>query len=93
MLAGVMTTIPPNSNIHMQRAQRLLSAMKRRGSLALMLNRSSRVMPGLRGMPAGITTSAQPYSASGSFSGPVKLVTWASVCTDAQREDALTQHH
>jgi hypothetical protein len=30
---------------------------------ALMLNRSSRVMPGLRGTPAGITTRSQPASA------------------------------
>ena len=43
-----------------------------------MLNRSSRVMPGLRGTPAGMTTSAQPYSASGSFSGPVCALTWRS---------------
>mmetsp|Transcript_27161 Transcript_27161/g.69129 ORF Transcript_27161/g.69129 Transcript_27161/m.69129 type:complete len:244 (-) Transcript_27161:335-1066(-) len=33
---------------------------------ALMLNRSSRVMPGLRGTPAGMTTSWQPCRAAGS---------------------------
>mmetsp|Transcript_36749 Transcript_36749/g.55476 ORF Transcript_36749/g.55476 Transcript_36749/m.55476 type:complete len:222 (+) Transcript_36749:579-1244(+) len=31
--------------------------------LALMLNKSSRVMPGLRGTPAGITTTSQPSRA------------------------------
>ena len=52
-----------------------------RGALALMLKRSSRVMPGLRGTPAGISTSAQPYSASGSWSGPVCALTWRSANT------------
>mmetsp|Transcript_13014 Transcript_13014/g.33529 ORF Transcript_13014/g.33529 Transcript_13014/m.33529 type:complete len:318 (+) Transcript_13014:249-1202(+) len=40
---------------------------------ALMLNRSSRVMPGLRGTPAGITTTSQPSRALVS-SSPVKPV-------------------
>ncbi|MPC15475.1 hypothetical protein E2C01_008267 [Portunus trituberculatus] len=31
---------------------------------ALVLNRSSRVMPGLRGTPAGITTTSQPFRES-----------------------------
>ena len=43
--------------------------------LALMLNRSSRVMPGFLGTPAGMTTRSQPYSASDSFSAPVALLT------------------
>ena len=37
---------------------------------ALILNRSSRVMPGLRGTPAGMMTTSQPLSASWSWSGP-----------------------
>ena len=43
--------------------------------LALMLKRSSRVMPGFLGTPAGMTTRSQPYSASDSFSAPVALLT------------------
>lgn len=35
---------------------------------ALMLNKSSRVMPGLRGTPAGMTTTSAPLSASKSWS-------------------------
>jgi hypothetical protein len=37
---------------------------------ALILNRSSRVMPGLRGTPAGMITTSQPLSASASWSSP-----------------------
>lgn len=43
---------------------------------ALMLKRSSRVMPGLRGTPAGMTTSSAPLRASASWSAPVKALTW-----------------
>ena len=46
---------------------------------ALMLNKSSRVMPGLRGTPAGITTSAAPASAAPSSASPVCAVTRAGV--------------
>jgi len=38
---------------------------------ALMLNRSSRVMPGLRGTPAGMITRSQPLRASASSASPV----------------------
>ena len=34
--------------------------------LAFVLNRSSRVIPGLRGTPAGMTTTSQPVSARSS---------------------------
>lgn len=44
---------------------------------ALMLNRSSRVMPGFLGTPAGIMTRSAPLSASGRDSGPVWPVTCA----------------
>ena len=37
---------------------------------ALILKRSSRVMPGLRGTPAGMTTRSHPERACGSWSGP-----------------------
>ena len=37
---------------------------------ALMLKRSSRVMPGLRGTPAGMMTTSQPVSAAASCSSP-----------------------
>lgn len=37
---------------------------------ALILNRSSRVMPGLRGTPAGMMTTCAPLSASPSWSSP-----------------------
>ena len=43
---------------------------------ALMENRSSRVMPGLRGTPAGMTTRSAPVRAAASSSGPVWAVTW-----------------
>ena len=36
----------------------------------LVLNRSSRVMPGLRGTPAGTTTTSHPFRASPSWSSP-----------------------
>mmetsp|Transcript_9001 Transcript_9001/g.26978 ORF Transcript_9001/g.26978 Transcript_9001/m.26978 type:complete len:228 (+) Transcript_9001:539-1222(+) len=39
---------------------------------ALMLKRSSRVIPGLRGTPAGMTTRSAPSSALPRFSGPTK---------------------
>ena len=42
---------------------------------ALMLKRSSRVMPGLRGTPAGITTRSAPARHAGRFSSPVWPVT------------------
>ena len=42
---------------------------------ALIANRSSRVMPGLRGTPAGITTKSAPAMAAASSSGPVWPVT------------------
>ena len=44
---------------------------------ALMLNRSSRVMPGLRGTPAGMTTRSTPVSAAASCCCPEKATTWA----------------
>jgi len=37
---------------------------------ALVLNRSSRVIPGLRGTPAGMTTTSQPVNASSNCSAP-----------------------
>merc|ERR1719457_320757 len=45
--------------------------------LALVLNKSSRVMPGFLGTPAGITTTLQSFKHSSSSSGPVCPVTWA----------------
>ena len=45
---------------------------------ALMLNKSSRVMPGLRATPAGMTTTSQPSKALGK-SSPVKPSTQTSV--------------
>ncbi len=42
---------------------------------ALMLNRSSRVMPGLRGTPAGMTTTSTPFKAAASSSAPVNAAT------------------
>lgn len=42
---------------------------------ALMLKRSSRVMPGFLGTPAGMTTRSQSYKASPSLSAPVALLT------------------
>jgi len=45
---------------------------------ALMLNRSSRVMPGFRGTPAGMSTRWHPYSAPDNCSGPTKLVTYVA---------------
>ena len=51
---------------------------------ALMLNRSSRVMPGLRGTPAGMMTRSQPLSAASSSSGPWWPVTCCCfVCAHA----------
>ena len=41
-----------------------------------MLKRSSRVMPGFLGTPAGMTTRSQSYNASDSLSAPVALQTW-----------------
>lgn len=38
---------------------------------ALILKRSSRVMPGLRGTPAGMITKSHPVNAASSSSGPV----------------------
>lgn len=70
-----------------QRLPHLMMAMMASGQLAatpshsvftmpaLMLKRSSRVMPGLRGTPAGITTSSAPLSAPASSSAPVYPVT------------------
>jgi hypothetical protein len=46
---------------------------------ALVLNRSSRVMPGLRGTPAGMTTTSAPSSALCRLSLPLKPVTLARV--------------
>ena len=43
--------------------------------VAFMLNKSSRVMPGLRGTPAGITTIWAPFSESSSWSAPTKALT------------------
>ena len=37
---------------------------------ALISNRSSRVIPGLRGTPAGMMTRSQPFNASASESAP-----------------------
>lgn len=48
---------------------------------AFVLNRSSRVMPGFRGTPAGMTTRSAPYSAALSSLGPVCAVTCQSVHT------------
>ncbi len=39
---------------------------------ALILNRSSRVMPGLRGTPAGMITTCAPFRASPSWSSPAR---------------------
>lgn len=39
---------------------------------ALTLNKSSRVMPGLRGTPAGIMTKLQPFNAFPSSASPTK---------------------
>ena len=52
---------------------------KSRTMPALILNRSSRVMPGLRGTPAGMMTTSHPFSASWSWSGPAYPVTTALV--------------
>jgi hypothetical protein len=38
---------------------------------ALILKRSSRVMPGLRGIPAGMTTIEQPVRAAANWSSPM----------------------
>jgi len=38
---------------------------------ALILNRSSRVIPGLRGMPAGIITMSVPFKHCGSWASPL----------------------
>jgi hypothetical protein len=46
-----------------------------RAAPALVLNRWSRVMPGLRGTPAGMTTRSAPYSAPLRSSAPVCAVT------------------
>ena len=43
---------------------------------ALMLNKSSRVMPGLRGTPAGMTTTSASFRHAGRFSSPVWPVTY-----------------
>ena len=43
---------------------------------ALMLKRSSRVIPGLRGTPAGMMTRSAPERAAASSSGPVWPETW-----------------
>uniref|UniRef100_A0A0A9F8H4 Uncharacterized protein n=1 Tax=Arundo donax TaxID=35708 RepID=A0A0A9F8H4_ARUDO len=40
--------------------------------LALMLKRSSRVMPGFLGTPAGMTTTSTPFKQLASSEGPVK---------------------
>lgn len=37
---------------------------------SITLKRSSRVMPGFRGTPAGMMTTSAPFKASGSSSGP-----------------------
>merc|ERR1719348_824735 len=47
--------------------------------VAFVLKRSSRVMPGFLGTPAGITTTSQPSRAAPSWSGPMWPVTWARV--------------
>ena len=44
-----------------------------------MLNKSSRVIPGLRGTPAGIIITSAPAKACLRFSGPLKPVTLAGV--------------
>ena len=46
---------------------------------AFVLNRSSRVIPGLRGTPAGMTTTSAPSSALCRFSLPLKPVVLARV--------------
>jgi len=48
---------------------------------ALIAKRSSRVMPGFLGTPAGITTTSHPFRASSSWSAPTWPVTWAPVLT------------
>ena len=50
---------------------------------ALMLNRSSRVMPGLRGTPAGIMTRSAPERAAASSSGPV----WPETCVGGRERE------
>jgi len=42
---------------------------------ALILNRSSRVIPGFRGTPAGMRTMFAPLSASGSSASPTYPLT------------------
>ena len=55
------------------------AATRSRTIPALILNRSSRVMPGLRGTPAGMMTTSHPLRASWSWSGPAYPVTAALV--------------
>jgi hypothetical protein len=50
--------------------------------LALVLKRSSRVMPGLRGTPAGTTITSQPLRAASRFSAPV----WIRVDRQTDRQ-------
>ena len=57
------------------------AATKSRTMPALTLNKSSRLIPGFRGIPAGITTKCAPESAAPSCAGPVNPRTVASELT------------
>lgn len=52
-----------------------IAVVKSATMVAFTLKRSSRVMPGLRGTPAGITTTSQPSSAFFSSAGPTCALT------------------
>ena len=65
----------PSHDLVLQGYMTVHPELRRLAVPALMLKRSSRVMPGFLGTPAGMTTRSQPYSASGSLSAPVALLT------------------
>mmetsp|Transcript_8810 Transcript_8810/g.21281 ORF Transcript_8810/g.21281 Transcript_8810/m.21281 type:complete len:215 (-) Transcript_8810:285-929(-) len=55
---------------------------------ALMLKRSSRVMPGLRGTPAGMITRSQPFKQSPSSASPQKPATLPAPMSQWDRSHA-----